>query len=405
MTRTINCRNHRLSELFYSDLSVRRGAELKKGLEEYQFFLATACLAINHLKDLELEEFDAIVGENACQIRAVKIALIAKSYNQFNIQHLLEKITETEKILNELLTPSVIHKILRSRVSLTEVFEQHDLEVSLTSDELFAIQSYLLCKMRVDLSGEEVLQSIQGVDKCSPAPLKNEFSQLSISFITKLGDHLRRLLSKASVDFVREVALELEDPILTKMVGEEFEVSHNRLTCTPTFWAFKALFNFTLKAQIPLVLHAKFLEETEGGYKIIDEDLLYFKPCHASGSYIDVDLKELDSNTPICMIQGALRLPQKISSFSKETWQQDIKDRTIMDILLAASADHRQYPNPEQHLNIKDAEYEHFKSVAEKEGFALHNPTTFFVRHIYSSTTSNKLILDSESLLESAQVS
>ncbi len=393
-----------LSELFHYDLSSRRGGELKKGLEEYKFVLSIAFSAIRHLKNLDLEKFDALVGENACQIRAVKIALIAKTFSLDNIVDLLQQIEVASQAVDQLLTPASINQLMRKGISLKEILEQHNLTIDLTADEMFAIQSYFLSQMRVELSENGVLPSLTLLEICSPLSLQKKAPHISHSFITKLGNHVRKLLSKSSVEFVREVATYLNDPELIEMVSEKFEILHHKLTCIPLFWSVKALFTFALKAKIPVVFHAKLLRSVKDGYEISEEECLYFKPCQTTKTYTAVDVMELDSTTPVCVIEGVLYTDGKDTVISLENWRQALKNRSVLEILLAAAADHRQYPDSNKEILTEIDEYERFKRISREEGFALSNPTVFFVRHIYSTAVQKRASLNKLLKLQAAQL-
>lgn len=69
-----------LSELLPYDTSTKINGGLKTGLKEYSLLLAATKQAMTLLRCGDLEQFDAVVGENACQIRAVKIAMMIPKY-------------------------------------------------------------------------------------------------------------------------------------------------------------------------------------------------------------------------------------------------------------------------------------------------------------------------------------
>jgi hypothetical protein len=379
-----------LWESFHYDPAQKKYAELKKGLVEYQFLLSITSAAVQHLKKGDLEQFDALVGENACQIRAIRIAISAKLILSSRLDDIFNRVNTITKKIEELSQLSSINFLMQEGVSLLEVIERHSLDVLLTPDELFIIQSYLLCEARLFLPEGEFLSSLFRIEKCSAKLMQNKYPYLSYSFIGKLTDSLRIRLSQTSADFVRKIASELADPLLVRMVSSEFEIIHNGLTCIPAFWSFKTLFTFAIKVRLPLVFHAKFLSEGGGGYQVIDEDLLYFKTCDTSGVYMTCDFTKLDPLTPVCVIEGALRpLQRKGITLLKKRWRKSIEKRSPIEVLLAAAADHRQYPDPTRGVPIKNEEYDCFKHIASKDGFALLNPTTFFVRHIYSTCLSN----------------
>lgn len=141
-----------LSDLLYYDPAQKIHADLQKGLKEYRFLLQASSLAVQSLLDGHLEKFDSLVGENACQIRAIKIALIA-SKDTTNFQRLNQKIAAAQALVESLLMPESISTLMREGRSLKEMIDQHQLDIDLTSDEIFAIKSHILYEM-IDSTAE-----------------------------------------------------------------------------------------------------------------------------------------------------------------------------------------------------------------------------------------------------------
>ncbi|MBS0620639.1 MAG: hypothetical protein JSS61_04170 [Verrucomicrobia bacterium] len=57
--------------------------------------------------------------------------------------------------------------------------------------------------------------------------------------------------------------------------------------------------------------------------------------------------------------------------------------------ILAGAADHRQYPDPKEDRRIEeleDGEFESYRKMARASGYALENPSTFFIQHVYPIT-------------------
>lgn len=55
-----------------------------------------------------------------------------------------------------------------------------------------------------------------------------------------------------------------------------------------------------------------------------------------------------------------------------------------IDVILAGAADHRQYLTQDT-ASIEDEEFNRYRQMAREEGFALTNPTTFFIQHVYAT--------------------
>ena len=128
----------RLTDLFYYDPSEKKHIELQKGLKEYQFILKAAALAIANLQQGNLEKFDSLVGENACQIRAIKIALIAsKDMDHYDV--LDQKIAAALEVVESLLAPKTINSLMLAGHSLREMLDLYQIDIALSSEEIFVI--------------------------------------------------------------------------------------------------------------------------------------------------------------------------------------------------------------------------------------------------------------------------
>lgn len=384
MTNNKHLDDHYLSDLFHYDPSQKKRAEIQKGLEEFQFLLLMALKTIDSIQNLDLEKFDPIIGENACQIRAIKMALLVSKNHIFDDLH--QRITNSLAKIEKLLSPASMNKLMRGKHSLKEIIDLNNIDITLTSDEIFLIKSYILTEMKVSNSEAEFMPSILKKDRCVPDKLQECYSHISSTFLSKLAKKARKLLARSSVDFVKKAANELAEPSLIQMVSG-FIFEHNSLPCTPTFWTFKTLFLLAQKEIIPIIIHVKFINEIENGYHVTNEEFLFYKSCETSKVYSQVEYSQIDSNQPVCIIEG-VACHKEGHSYN---WKDKMSNHSIIDILLAISADHRQYPDSNRTIPISIKEYDHYKNIAELNGFSMKNPTTFFAQHIYCSQLIRKM--------------
>jgi len=386
----MNCKkSHYLTELLHYNPSEKKCSDLPKALQEFQFLLLTAAAAIHNIQNLDLEKFDCVVGENACQIRAIKIALIA-SKKPGTFDDLNQRIANSLAKIDELLTTHSINSLMRSKNSLRKIIDLNELDIILSLDEMFAIQSYLLSEMKESEPENEFMPCILRKDICVPNKLQEQYPHITSTFLSKLAKRLRRLIAEASVHFVKEAAKDLNDPTLLKMASD-FVLEHNALPCIPTFWTFKTLFSLAQKEMIPLVIHVKFIDEVSIGYHVKDEEFLCYTPCKNAKTYLKADLAQIDLAQPACFIQGVIRPKKGQALPSKNEWNETMSKNSVIDVMLAVGADHRQYPDPNQIVPIQIEEYDHYKNLAEKNGFSMNNPTTFFAQHIYCSQVNRKI--------------
>lgn len=377
-------KKHCLSDFFYSNIADKSYINLKKGLQEYRFFLSALYSALNHLENKDLKNFDALVGENACQIRAIKIALIA-SENQTDFCLMKEQIELLQNKIRTLLSEKTINQLMSSGISLATLLTEQELDIELTSDLSFALLSHLLSiakNAQSELSSPFCIR-----DKSDPKKLKQLDSEVSSKFANSVVRRARRLLSEASVQFIRETAWNSGNMHLIRMLSKEFTYEFNSWPSTPMFWTYKALLKNALDKNIPLIILAKFIEQSDKKYVIRDQQILFFKPHLDSKNelvYQQAIPNKEDLKNPSLVVQGVVDLDQERHFFCKNTWSEQLVKNSVVDIILAAAADHRQYPCSERQVPLHDAEYVEYKEMAQKKGFSLNNPTTFFINHVYS---------------------
>ena len=155
----ISQKKYFLSDLFPRNMDEPRvGKFLVDRLYEYQLILTKALEASQKLISHEFERFDGIAGDSACQIRAIKIALIA-SKKLIDLQDFSDRLTKTKSNLDSILTPIQRKEIQQHKQSLRQIIDAKQLDVSISSEELFAVQCYILGE-----ATELVIQKENGIE-------------------------------------------------------------------------------------------------------------------------------------------------------------------------------------------------------------------------------------------------
>lgn len=375
-----------LSDLLPYDPAVKIGNRLKDGLKEFLLLLNATEAAIKSLEKGELKHFDPIVGENACQIRAVKIALIYLNYeNLININKLMRDISVSRAGVEELL--ATIPNFSKSDTSLKYYLENQSLDVSVNDDELFLIKSFLLSKVKVmkPFNLEKPLVENAGTD----AKQIKEFSNVGSAFSWNFVRNLREKLSASSVKFVQEMAVKsINNKECDRMVSSKFSIIHNGLKCLPYYWTARVLMELALSYRIPIVMIAE-QRAKDLNYTAVRKTALFFKAT--ADGYQEVDRFALNSDEPALILVGSTcrnftDLP------STETWIQELLEHCLDDIILAYAASHRQYPDQEKDLLISEIKNENYcfhKEKAIEWGCSLENPSLFFLAHAYCDKIRN----------------
>ncbi|MBX7066754.1 MAG: hypothetical protein K1X28_05945 [Parachlamydiales bacterium] len=367
----------RLSDLLPYDCSKKVCADLKNGLQEIHLLLSKLLAANEKFLNGEFESFDSLVGENGCHIRALKVAILAGN-GSLDLERLNSQVKKAISKIDTLLEEKTINLLSQLKVSLREIMDQECLDLILTNDELFLFKAYLLTEVKHKMYSED---SLLGICKSSPENLIAMTPQVSMMFAKKLTDKLRSMLAESSVRFVREVA-ECQD--IQTMISDQFSYLHfSKLACTPLFWTLKAILQKVHQEGIPIVLHVKYtMQDEDKKYKTTGHEYLLFKPEESERLFALTEFKEEDLHKPAFVIQG-ISLCEKPNN-----WKKSLEDLSLMDVILANCAAHRQYPNAdkdEEIDRIQHPEYERYKALAHKRGFSLNNPSSFLIQHIYPS--------------------
>ena len=357
------------------------------GLKEYQLLLNAALEAARQFQQDNLERFDSLVGENACEIRAVRLALIAtqKLVDGCSMQ---QRIADALEALQQL-SPKKIDSLMLNKISLQEVLSNEKLTVSLTPEEVFLIQSFLLTESKEDFENDLAL-TLLFKQAAVPKKLK-QYGDISSTFSYELVKKLRKDSSLDSVNFIRTAADTFDDELLQDMLSDKFTMLHHNCTCLPMFWANKPLLFLMLKEKIPLILHVKALKGIgEDKYVLIKETCLCYGHCEhkTAGGFVEIPQSKLDSSRPSIVFQGVVIDEDAEKDCFEEKWKNAMRSHQMADMILASAADHRQYPDSEWDqliCSLNDKEYQHYKNLSDRSGFSLKNPTLFFVQHIYTA--------------------
>ncbi len=385
----MSCKSRLLSELLPYDTSEKIRSEIKKGLAQYELILRRALEAIHFFENGELEKFDSHVGENACQSRAVKIALLSLE-SGIQIEELKKDVGRAREKVEDLLQKSV-EELMKIGKNLDAVLEVEGAKVEVSDDELFLFKAYILAITKEYHGLIEGQSGKEGVffpvrhSKSNPQKIIPADSDLSSNFAVILSNRIKKMISEASVEFVREVARGMSDSALRQMVSDEFSYTHNGLlACAPLFWSIKTLFLMAEKNHLPILLHVKFVGRDGEELKVYAEEFLYVKPVDQSYVYVDLEEGELDKAA--CIIQGVACINGSDELLSKEKWKELVKQHAVLDIILANSSVHRQYPNPSLDQKIGDLgipEYHAYRKFGDQHGFSSNNPSVFMIQHIY----------------------
>lgn len=376
---------HYLSNLLPYDLDSKKNGNLRTALKEYQALINVSVEALKAFHSKEYQKLDSLVGENACEIRALWLCCYA--LKKRDAAELEKQLIIVSDAIKKLLEPAPINALMQSDISLKTLLEKDELNIPLISEELFLIASFVLTEVKSSRSNSDQIDSIFIKERVDSKRLL-QHGEISPSFANNLLSKLRKTLATASVQYVREKAFALQDADLITMVSDPFTLVHNALPCIPMYWTYQTVLATAQQEGIPIIVHAKFIQKNGVEYSLVDEEKLFYE-VGPDGTYRQVQPTTADLEKPACIIQGIATID--LATWSKSEWKARMRNTSVIDVILAGAADHRQYPDAALDSlfdGIEDRQYTAYKQLALKEGFAAENPTTFFIQHVYAALTS-----------------
>jgi hypothetical protein len=215
-------------------------SQITTSLKEYRMLLRASLECIQALETLELSSFDALVGENMCQVRALKVTLCAErtltSFSEIKITCSLK-----EKKVHDLLARPSHHY----EGSLYDIIVDEDIELALTQDEIFHLESFILTKVKVQEAPKKEAPLFLA-EKTYPKNLQ-DISDVSTNFANALIKKLRKDLAQRSVCFIKECARD------TSYHSEDLDallLEHNDLRSLPFFTTNHILLQKAMKEHV-----------------------------------------------------------------------------------------------------------------------------------------------------------
>lgn len=372
---------HFLTQLLPYDPAQKTEANTRNGLKEYLLLLIAAQQAIECWMHGALEHFDSLVGENACQIRAVKIAVTSLE-NSIN-PHLLNKINDAIRTVHAILDSASS----TSGASFQEIIKREAVDIPLNANELFLIQSYLLSKVKISRPFKPELPLVK--NEYTDTKKIKEISDVGTMFSEGLVKKLRESVSISSVKFVQELAAQLPPTDWgVDLTSDRFIVNHRGLSCLPCYWMTKVLMQEVQSKGIPIVMLAEQVARDQN-YEVLQKMALFFKATPEG--YQEIHCDELDPCQPALILLG--KTCREAKEFSTpDQWKTELLNYSPIDLVLAYAAAHRQYPDPtKDHLvsGSKDEGFSYHKAKSEEWGCSVTNPSLFFLSHAYCDSIKN----------------
>lgn len=339
-------------------------------------FIARFCIkACKAFKNSKLQKFDALVGENACQLRTSKIVdsaqkfLVDKSF-QTQIDQVMEG---AGRIAQMSVTPS------KKKTSFEEFFREQIQTLDLGKDLQFIVQSYLLTYTK---SSQQESQGSEVVDKTDAQKLI-KFGLLKNKAIKIVSD-IQERLARDSVIYIIEQGDELEpteENLFVKRRAKYLRKDSNGRLCSPCFYSFDICFKRVLEKgqSIVFVIH-----RYDSKRKKIDTVKIHYG-VKENAFEIQKD-EEKFSSEAVMVIEG-ISVDEKNKTVTSIEFVQKFDEKGPMLIMMANAAQHSLYPSKLSHVIIPgDERLEDLAEEAGQIGCSMKNPCLFLAEHIYADT-------------------
>ncbi|MFI5334192.1 MAG: hypothetical protein ACHQT8_03375, partial [Chlamydiales bacterium] len=276
---------HLLSDVLPYDAKAKGLDRPKNALREYFLLLTAAEQAVEAWRMGNLKKFDSLVGENACQIRAVKLALMFSTLS-VNSDEKLKNITRVKEKVSYLLNNGIDY----TPISLTNFLKTQEVEVPILPEEIFLLESFILTKIK---TAKEATQELPLVFRESTDEKKlREVAPASRVFATELVRVSRENISRKSVEFIQKIADQF-CLVNQVMVSRSFSINYRGLQCLPGFWVTQLLMEYSLKNRIPIVLVAD-QKAQDRNYEVVKEMVIFFESTGAG--YVETNNSSLAPN-------------------------------------------------------------------------------------------------------------
>ncbi|MBI2810086.1 MAG: hypothetical protein HYX67_04565 [Candidatus Melainabacteria bacterium] len=360
-------KTNNLSELIYHQVPLRKQGELEKYSRLYSLFITALESAVHEFSAGNLVEFDALVGENACELRAACVVDLWDEYSQGPTSSLAKEISSLAKRIEDVKGNMKSLKFEKGKAGY-EILKQNQLDVELSTDLVFLTLAHLLkkCSVNGDITNPELLlEWNKNIEKNS---------------VKRVVDSAQQRLSELSIVYLQMQADQIQDPQLkwlAGMVAPPFILkdSVKRLTC-PMFFSLWIIYQRMLEKGQRVLLEV----QKDPGKK---REYALFQP--KEGKYVLTDLSYAPNKAAMVW-----------SGFQKGAGKEEIPDTSLFDIFMMNNAQHPQYSSeyktqeinwglvadPIQRQNLK-SQFENWKKTALQSGCHKENQSLFYIEHSF----------------------
>ncbi len=329
--------------------------------------------------------FDPLVGETACHLRALHCLVILARAD--TLKEEVSKVRELSKQLYLKLTSKVEKNSVKdSKQTLLDVCGE---DFVMSGDLRFLVESCLLSRFTKTLPDEVCLfdyreksdtqlfyrfltDELHIPKSCLPPRRSGKKKYNGLDNLIKLT---QSDLSHISVRFIKAMSV-LSGEMTQNVLQNETYMrtdSYNR-NCVACFYAFDVLISTVRKTNQRLLVevHLGSSHQTP-----VSKVQMLFGPNDSGTDFQPIDLPQ---EGPAIIISG-YAIDEQLTS--KEQYLNRFKSSSLSEMLLAFAAIHPQYPRTVEQTVPDDPRREKFANMAREKGLCLENPSFLVINHFY----------------------
>ncbi|MBN2479624.1 MAG: hypothetical protein JXA94_05300 [Parachlamydiales bacterium] len=352
-------------------------ATTEKAINAADFITQATKKAFEDFLERKYENFDALVGENACQLRVSMVLDLTRDYEDLEILKIISRISQVQQ---RILSLNKSDLIPTNEMGFEKFLEINNIFIEIPSKYQFLIEAYILSKSKDDKKFE----------RTKPENLQKLSTKISKKLSQEIVKEAQRALSRKSVEYLEKIAQDNNYPLSDELIY----VDKKEVRGLPCFMGIELLLKHFSNKKYPILLKCKSISDSQV------KSILFTYQGEAYdignlGIRPNIKLKEFLKQIllkPVFVVEGFC---------DKKVDVQKIKELGVESILKANAAAHFQYfsdgklLNPfdtegEDHKRIKD-DFHRYKDIALKEGYSNENPSVFCVKHIICKTLLNAL--------------
>jgi hypothetical protein len=317
------------------------------------FIFDVAERALKDFQESRFENFDALVGDTACQIRVVMLLDLTRNFDNLEISDIITRIQEVQK---RLLNLNFRNLIPRRQLEFEDFCKKNDLFLEIPYKYLFLIEAYIL-KQSSDSNAE----------KTKPENLQ-ELTTVTVNknFLEKIVRNTQKSLSRHSVEYLQTIAGRIKYSLPKNLVY----VDKSGIQGLPCFIGIEILIRQLSEGKYYSILRCK--------NKLNSVRSFLFKGNKRLVAF-EKNAFEKKLLKPVFVVEG----------YGEALDEKKVKQFGFEDILKANAAQHDQYfsegkgRDPFESSDERYEEVRKYRKLALEEGFCYKNPLTFCVEHIF----------------------